>query len=161
VDYYHPLGRAGDNRVNVFASFGFALFAFAVAMLIGGLVRAVAGSRVAAGVASVLVVVIGAGYVNRTSADVDVWNLSAVRQQQELGRFAAAGHPPQRSSSFVFGGLGEVGQGVSVFRVTWDFGGAVQARFNDLTLQTYPIFAGTTMRCEGLLKRASTGALGS
>lgn len=149
IHLYQPLGKGEENRVNVLASFGYAMAVYALAMVIAttalGLLRRPLGWAPLLGMS--LVVAVFVGYVLRTRQDVAAWDRGGEIQRQEYRALRAAGRPAAGTTVYAFGGVGATAPGVYAFRVTWDLDGAIEILWNDFTLHGYPIFAGTKMVC--------------
>jgi hypothetical protein len=146
---YQPLGRGGENRVNVMASLGYATVVYALAMVLATtVVRVLRRPPATAPVIGLAIAaVVFVGYVHRTRQDIAAWDRAGTIQRQELGELRAAGRPDAGTTIYAFGGIGATAPGVYAFRVTWDLDSAVQLLWNDATLHAYPIFTGTQMTC--------------
>jgi len=148
--YYVPLQPGASNRINAVAAIGYAIAAYAVAMLIATLAfRDLPRSRELIGGLAVLVVaVIGVGYSHRVDADKAAWHQSGVAQQAILTTLRAHLPTPQRGASVItIDAPVESAPGVPIFEHTWDLAGAVQLIWSDPTLTGYPLAVGATVGC--------------
>lgn len=149
INLYQPLGKGEENRVNVMASLGYVLIAYALAMMLATtLVRLLRRPpQLAAALGVVIAALLFVGYARRLRHDIASWDRGGTIQRRELAELHDSVHPGATSTIYTFGGVGAVAPGVYAFRETWDLNGAVQVLWNHSTLRAYPIFAGTQMIC--------------
>jgi hypothetical protein len=150
--YYVPLQAGVGNRVNVLAAIGLVVIAVAVVMLaatlIGSLVPNGRGSLVATGLASLALLLIAAGYVDRARADAGDYDRAFTSEQAVLGLVRSKLPPPPHGSTiYVVGAPIFQAAGVPVFASGWDFHGAVNYLYSDRSLIGYPILPGVTFVC--------------
>jgi hypothetical protein len=139
-----PLDPGIDNRINVFAGFGFCLFAYAVIACACRL--ACPTERSATGATLGLALLIAGGYLVRVADDQRDWRDAAERQQAVLA--ATAGRPWLPASAVLgFGAPSQTAPGVPVFSKSWDLTGAVRDKLDDPRLRAYPVYAGVQVRC--------------
>ena len=139
-----PLDPGIDNRINVFAGFGFCLFVYALAACA---CRLAFRSDRSATLATVgLVLVLAVGYLIRIADDQGDWRGAAERQRLVLDALSARNWPPG-STVLTFGVPAQAAPGVPVFGKSWDLGGALRSELDDSGLGAFPVYAGVNLRC--------------
>jgi hypothetical protein len=139
-----PLDPGIDNRINVFAGFGFCLFAYA---LVACGCRLAFRSDRSANLATVaLVLVLAVGYLIRTADDQGDWREAAERQRTVLDALGTRNWP-SGSTVLAFGVPAQAAPGVPVFGKSWDLGGALRVELDDPHFAAFPVHAGVNMRC--------------
>jgi hypothetical protein len=149
INFYEPLARGTENRVNIAAAFGYVVVVYALAMIGGTIVVRVLrwNASNAAAVALVIVIAVFTGYAIRTRGDIASWDRATAIQRHELSALRTLGKPAPDTTIYTFEGVGDTAPGVPAFRSTWDLNSAVQLLWNDPSLDAYPIFIGTQMEC--------------
>jgi len=145
-----PLGPGQQNRANVLGGIGLVVLLYAVLMLAA--LVACSRSRAPARAAGALVVlaalVIGAGDLRQVRADQRGWERSAVLQEYIVDQVEmAVGELPRGGTVYTFGAPAEAAPGVPVFAAVWDLAGALALRYNDPSLEGYPVLSGSRVDC--------------
>ena len=148
--YYVPLQVGNGNRVNGPSAIGYAIVAYAAVVIFATLIfRGLPRSRSLISALAVLIVtVIGIGYARHVDTDKAAWHQAAVLQSAILT--AVSDHipiPVHNTSIVTLGAPVEAAPGVPVFDASWDLTGAVQLKWNDPTLQAYPMAPGMSITC--------------
>ena len=129
-----------DDRANALAAFGFVAAAYSLLVVLWLLVAR--GSRrwgVACLAASVLV--LGSGWIARVRDDIALFRGASARQTEELSLLdQVVGRPRSGSTLLVFGFPATTAPGIPVFSEPWDLEGAIRLRWNDYSLEAFPIF---------------------
>ncbi|MGD0452011.1 MAG: hypothetical protein ABSB69_00300 [Solirubrobacteraceae bacterium] len=149
ISKYQPIAAGRANRVNMLASLGYVLIAFALAMTLATSVVRLLGRPPgwAPAIGLAIAALVFVGYVHRTRQDVAAWDRAGTIQRRELAQLKAAGRPASGTTIYTFAGVGATAVEVPVFQRTVALNSAVQLLWNDPTLHAYPIFAGTEMTC--------------
>lgn len=148
--YYVPLQVGNGNRVNGSSAIGYAVVAYAAAVLFATLIfRGLPRSRSLISALAVLIAaVIGVGYARHVDTDKAAWHQAAVLQSAILSTLNQHIQTPAHDSSIVtLDAPTESAPGVPVFDASWDLTGAVQLKWNDPTLQAYPMAPGMSITC--------------
>jgi len=73
--------------------------------------------------------------------DIALFNAAHARQAEELSLLEdVVGHPRSGSWLLVFGFPATTAPGIPIFSEPWDMEGAVRLRWNDYSLEAFPIF---------------------
>lgn len=139
--YYEPLASGFANRVNAFASIGFALTLYSFAVLIGLLVfRGLPGGRRSAAIAALILGgFLWATWAERVRSDATAYNAAASINRETLEFIRRAiPKPASETTLYLFGTPNETGPGVQAFAAPWDFDGAVQLLWRDPSLHGIP-----------------------
>ena len=129
-----------DDRANALAAFGFVVAAYSLLVV---LCLVVAGGRrrwsVACLAASALV--LGSGWIARVHDDIALFRAASLRQTEELSLLdEVVGRPQSGSTLLVFGFPATSAPGIPIFSQPWDLEGAIRLRWNDSSLEAFPIF---------------------
>jgi hypothetical protein len=139
-----PLDPGIDNRINVFAGFGFCLLVYA---LIACACRLAFRSERSATVATfTLTLLLASAYLIRVAGDQGDWRTAADRQRAVLTAMGDETLPPA-SAVLGFGVPAQAAPGVPVFGKSWDLGGALRDELDDPRLRAYPVYARVRVRC--------------
>ncbi len=144
--HLHPNDPGIDNRTNILAGFGYALFAYAIValaahLLIPGSPLATAGPLAAAGLIAV-------GYAVHLHDDQTDWRRAAGLQAGILSSIAGnVPRLPPGGTLVSFDVTDQAAPEVPVFKDKDDFSGALRLQRNDASLTGYPVYPGITVRC--------------
>jgi hypothetical protein len=159
IDYDSPGAQGTGNRVNGLAGVGIVVFLYACAVLLAAMLWRVAtraraatrmpgqGALAALAVAGTLL--LGAGYLHRTSRDTRTWNRAIAEQGQMLGtiRQLLPSLAPQRITLYTFHHPTAVSSWVAVFRYPWDLSGALKNEYGFRGIAGVPVSRGTRFAC--------------
>jgi hypothetical protein len=135
-----PLSPGLDDRVNTFAAFGFVGATYSVLALVALLIGAGRG-RAPAAILAFAALLVGVGWIQRVRDDAARYDATSARQRDELARLRAAlPQPPHGSTLFTFGYPAQSAPGMPIFAKAWDLSGAVRLRWNDPSLDAFPIY---------------------
>jgi hypothetical protein len=144
LPHYQPLAPGTTNRMNVLAAVGFALLVYALVRLATGLLPR-GRARVAA---AALCALIGAGYVVAVARDERGWQRSERIQEQVLRAVRTSlPHPAPRTTIYTFGAPTFAARGIPVFSLPFDLKAAVRLRYDDASIQAYPVAGDTVINC--------------
>ncbi|HEV7938264.1 MAG TPA: hypothetical protein VGP18_09610 [Solirubrobacteraceae bacterium] len=158
VSYYSPLQLGIGNRVNALPAVGLVIAAYGVYMVIGTLVscgvayvggsRRIADQRLTCAIAVALALLTGVRFAHLTRTDANSYDLASRYQLQMLDALSAnLPKPASGETIFTFGAPAYTAPGVPVFAASWDLDGAVQVRYDDPTINAYPVIPGSTVTC--------------
>ncbi len=148
--YYEPTTLGVGNRTNTVAAVGLVAGAYAVIMLLGTLVFSRSRWRIplTTGLAVLVAIFLGTGYVRRVNADDTQWNLATNYQYEVLDALRRdIPHPVARATIYVYGYPPFTAPGVPSFAASWDLNGAVEVAYHDPWLHGYPLFVPSSMSC--------------
>lgn len=138
---YHPLAQGIYNRAGIAAGPGVAAAIVGLACIAGALVTGRRASRLATSFPVIaLVVVVGAGWIGRVRADIDLWSRAATESDNVLAalddrRLAI----PDDAVVFTVGHPHAAGPGVPVFGASFDLDAAIKIRRGRQTPHAYPL----------------------
>jgi MFS family permease len=146
----YPLKLGLENRANMFVALAIVVLIYSLCFVAGTLL--LAGARRSRDfvlpftlAASLLV---GFGFLDRLNDDKRDWRDAAREQDRVLAAVEdALGTPKSGSTIYTFGHVGQVAPGVPVFSEAWDLLGAVQWKWDDPSLDAYPIVGETRFAC--------------
>ncbi len=156
----HPLDEGLNNRGNMAAALPLAALAYAVLALAGVALARQRALALTAGAALVL----GGAYAYQVRGDVVRWDRAATAQERILSRLERAIADPARGTVvYAYGQPLVVSPGVSIFSQPWDLSSAVRLRYDDASLNAYPLAQGVRIRCERgrLYPQAAPGPWGT
>ena len=143
---YNPAHRGIANRVNAFSSLGVAAFVYSLCMLaalqVSWLVR-----RSATALAVGLAAVLAAGYAVQLYKDERDWRDAAVAQERVLEGLQESPRPRAGSRLVAFDVPAFAAPGVPVFHESWDLSGALRIRWDDDSIEAYPVNNGRVVVC--------------
>jgi hypothetical protein len=151
-DSYSPLMPGQGNRVNGLAAIGFVLLIYALAMVAATLVtqRARRWREWSTGVAIVLALVLGWGWLQRIEADIGDWDRSAAVQADVVTRIDRAVAAPWPEMTIYAVRLPTLAApGVPIFAATWDLAGALALEWDEPSISAYPAVPRTSFACGG------------
>jgi hypothetical protein len=149
-DYYVPLGHGIANRVNAVPSIGWVLVLYALIRLAAAVAfrRAAASLTLSARAALVACVVVGVGWANSVSRDVDAYTTATRETERVLATIdASLLDPPPGSTIWALGQPVEIVPGIPVFGNTWDMTAGVQLLYGDPTISSYVGYPDTSFDC--------------
>lgn len=138
--FYTPTFRGIEDRVNILALYPAAVFVWAVMRAAGSLQRRNGYLLAVAGAIAVAI-----GYGIQDIRQQDQWLRSSDLQPKVLGAVERA-HPPDGAVVLVFDYPAETAPRVPVLNVNYDLFPAARL-VTSSEIQTYPVFAGSTVRC--------------
>ncbi len=157
LPHYQPLAPGTTNRMNVLAAVGYAVLVYALVRLATGLVPR--GRAPLAAVA--LSLAIGAGYVVHVANDEDGWRRSARVQGRVLAAVRSTVRDPgPRTTIYTFRAPTFTAPGVPAFSLPFDLKAAVRLRYDDASLQAYPMADRTGIVCEQAFLYPTGGTYG-
>jgi hypothetical protein len=157
LPHYEPLAPGTTNRMNVLAAVGFVLLVYALVRLATGLLLR-GRARLAA---TLLCALIGAGYVVDVARDERGWQRSERIQEQVLAAVrTSVPDPPPRTTIYTFGAPTFAAPGVPVFSLPFDLKAAVRLRYDDASIQAYPVAGDTVINCTAASLYPSGGTYG-
>jgi hypothetical protein len=142
----HPNDPGIDNRTNVLAGFGYALFAYSIVALAAHLT--LRGSFLVAAAPLAAAVLIAVGYAVHLHRDESHWRRAAQLQARILDSFER--HLPEipgGSTILSFDRLAQAAPEVPIFDKDYDLTGALRLQKRDPRLRAYPVFAEIAVRC--------------
>lgn len=148
--YYTPTPLGLANRVNVLATLGLVMLAYATLMVLGLLVSRALPRLGRAWLVVPLAgaIAIGAGYADRLLDDERTWNRASDAENRVLDALSAALPAPRpHSTVLTFGAPGWQGPGVPIFASSWDLNGAVKMLWDDWRIDGFPVVQGTSVSC--------------
>jgi hypothetical protein len=138
--FYTPTFRGIEDRVNILALYPAAVLVWAVLRSLGSLL-----GRNGYAFAVVGAVCVAAGYGIKDVQQQDDWLRSTELQRPVLQAIERA-DPPEGTFVLVFDYPGETARGVPVFNTNYDLPPAARL-VTSREIATYPVFAGSTIRC--------------
>lgn len=138
--FYTPTFRGIEDRVNILALYPAAVFVWAVMRAAGSLLRRNGYLLAVAGAIAVAI-----GYGIQDIRQQDQWLRSSDLQPKVLGAVERA-HPPDGAVVLVFDYPAETAPRVPVLNVNYDLFPAARL-VTSSEIETYPVFAGSTVRC--------------
>lgn len=138
--FYTPTFRGIEDRVNILALYPAAVLVWAVLRAAGSLLPRNGYLFAAAGAIAVAI-----GYGIQDVSQQNHWLRSADLQPKVLAAVERT-HPRDGQVVLVFGFPAETARGVPVFDTNYDLKPAARL-VTSRTIDTYPVFAGSTVRC--------------
>lgn len=158
--YYNPGAEGVGNRVNVMAGIGIVAIVYSLVALSATLLRRClsTGGRAATVACAVFAAVLAISYARDERDEQQAWARADTAADGVVGAITTVvPEPPPYSTIYTFGHPGSERAGIPIFSASWDLKGAVQLKYNDPTLNAYPILQGTELSCAD----AGLGPLGN